>query len=195
LGNLKHTIGKLWPTCTVTVFGSYATDLYLPDGDLDIIVRNCTSPVTKALHRISARIQQSATNVLVIAHAKVPILKFQDAESQIWVDISVNTGNGEGNTRMVNYFLRRYPVLRPLVIVLKVYLAQRELKDPSRGGLGSYTLILMIIFFLKQRAPKTGDLGLLLVSFLSFFGNEFDFKQNVMCLLVNKFLQSRDCTS
>ena len=33
--------------------------------------------------------------------------------------------------------LTSYPQLRPLVIVLKLFLARHELNDPSVGGLGS----------------------------------------------------------
>ncbi|CAG8783532.1 4419_t:CDS:2, partial [Acaulospora colombiana] len=30
---------KLWPDATATAFGSYATSLYLPTGDIDIVIQ------------------------------------------------------------------------------------------------------------------------------------------------------------
>ena len=38
IDRIKKTIQKLFPRAKVLVFGSFATKLYLPDGDVDIAV-------------------------------------------------------------------------------------------------------------------------------------------------------------
>lgn len=41
------------------------------------------------------------------------------------------------------------PLLRPLCLLLKAMLAQRDLNDPSKGGLGGYSLVNMIVYYLR----------------------------------------------
>jgi len=41
------------------------------------------------------------------------------------------------------------PALRPLILVVKGFLSQRNLNDASKSGLGSYAVILMCISFLQ----------------------------------------------
>ena len=47
------------------------------------------------------------------------------------------------------------PPLRPLVLVLKFFLAQRGLNETFTGGVGSYMLQLMVVSFLQQRTTRT----------------------------------------
>lgn len=63
------------------------------------------------------------------------------------------------------------PPLRPLCLVLKIFLQQRELNEVFTGGIGSYALLAMIMAHLQLHASWTtgrdneleGNLGVLLV--------------------------------
>ena len=52
---------------------------------------------------------------------------------------------------VIKGYVAQLPALRPLVLVLKAYMAVQNLNSPAFGGLGSYALIFMIITFLKVR--------------------------------------------
>lgn len=52
-----------------------------------------------------------------------------------------------------------WPMLRPLVLVLKLFLQQRELNEVYTGGIGSYALITMLIAFLQLHNSRRRGAG------------------------------------
>lgn len=50
---------------------------------------------------------------------------------------------------LLQRFLSEAEEIRPLTLLLKAYLRQMGLNEPYTGGIGSYTLILMIISYLQ----------------------------------------------
>lgn len=65
----------------------------------------------------------------IIAKAKVPIIKFEDVSSGINFDISFDAANGPQAAENVKALIERLPPMRPLILVLKVFLQQRELNE------------------------------------------------------------------
>ena len=66
----------------------------------------------------------------------------------------------------------KFKDLRTIVIVLKKLLEYKDLNEPYRGGLSSYSLVLMITSFLNicDAHNKSKNLS----EFLNFYGNYFD---------------------
>lgn len=140
------------PLLQPQVFGSCATDLFLPLSDVDVVILGVDpSPHTLRMLADSVVRASMATAPQVIDKAKVPIVKFVDSKTGIQVDVSFNQENGIHNTKVVNDFLREYDVLRPLVLVLKHFMQSRDLQEPYTGGIGSYALTLMLVSFLQVR--------------------------------------------
>lgn len=83
---------------------------------------------------------------------QVPIIKVTEANTEIRLDISFNMTNGVGSAELILRYLEKYPCLRYLAMVLKQFLLQRDLNEVWTGGIGSYSLILMIVSFLQ--VPK-----------------------------------------
>jgi len=54
--------------------------------------------------------------------------------------------------------MQEFPVLPFLVLVLKQFLSQRDLNDVYTGGLGSYSLILLIVSFFQVEFCYAFDL-------------------------------------
>ena len=52
--------------------------------------------------------------------------------------------------------MQQYPALQYLVLILKQFLSQRDLNDVYTGGLGSYSLILLIVSFFQVKL-QTGN--------------------------------------
>ena len=67
----------------------------------------------------------------IIAKAKVPIIKFKEASSGLDFDISFNAANGPQAAEYVRELMQRLPPMRSLILVLKVFLHQRELNEVS----------------------------------------------------------------
>jgi hypothetical protein len=64
-------------------------------------------------------------------------------------EAATKSHNGAAAREYVIERLRQFPALAPLVLLLKSYLHQRGLNDVYTGGLGSFSLTLMLVFYLE----------------------------------------------
>lgn len=125
-----------------------------------------------------------ATDVQVIARAKVPIIKFVCTHGKYKVDISVNQTNGIDASHFVQDWLHKMPALRPLIMATKLLLSQRGMSEVFSGGLGSYSVICLVISHLQMH-PKVQrgeidpscNLGVLFLEFLELFGKNFGYDE------------------
>lgn len=69
--------------------------------------------------------------------------------TDVRVDISFNMNNGVKSAEMIKHYMSVYPMLPKLVLVLKQFLAQRDMNEVFYGGISSYSLILMVVSFLQ----------------------------------------------
>ena len=65
------------------------------------------------------------------------------------IDIGINNVDGLLTRNLIKTYLQQMPALRPLILVFKRLLEQRELNNASKSGLGSYAATLMCINFLQ----------------------------------------------
>ncbi|KII94216.1 hypothetical protein PLICRDRAFT_420169 [Plicaturopsis crispa FD-325 SS-3] len=185
-GRFRH------PDTQVYLFGSLAVDLCLPDGDIDLALKlpdvrrpNETKRSLFALQRIL--IDNSITDRVDVRHfARVPIVQFKTAPryGSIKVDIGINNGDGIDGIAPMKAYMREFPALRPLVLVLKMFLVHRGMADASTSGLSSYTVFCMVASFLQLNPTslpqesisnplESESLGTLLLGFLSYYGHDF----------------------
>ena len=59
----------------------------------------------------------------------MPIIKFQDIQSGVNFDISFDAANGPEAAEYVRALMQKLPPMRPLLLILKVFLHQRELNE------------------------------------------------------------------
>ncbi|WFD37044.1 polynucleotide adenylyltransferase [Malassezia cuniculi] len=186
---LQHVICEQWPDADVRSFGSQDTQLYLPQGDIDIVVlsQDMESRSREVVLRQLAsclRFHNLATDIQVIARAKVPIIKFVCTYGRFNVDISINQANGLQAAHFIDRWIAREPAIRPLVRVVKQLLQQRSLSEVFTGGLGSYSVTLLVLSFL-QLHPKlqrgeiiaSHNLGVLLMDLLELYGKNFGYDE------------------
>jgi DNA polymerase sigma len=74
------------------------------------------------------------------------------------VDIGINNTDGVRAIEVINGYLAKMPALCPLILFVKGFLAQRNLNDASKAGLGSYAVTLMCIHFLQVFSLNLVDL-------------------------------------
>ena len=72
-----------------------------------------------------------------------------DDAGRIQVDVSVNQTNGLSAGGIINTYLDKIPGARQLIMVVKAFLSQRSLNEVFTGGLGSYSVICLVISFLQ----------------------------------------------
>ncbi|KAF5730671.1 Nucleotidyltransferase family protein isoform 1 [Tripterygium wilfordii] len=174
-------IKYIWPNCRVEVFGSFKTGLYLPTSDIDVVIlgsgiRN-PQPGLQALSRALSQ-RGIAKKIQVIARARVPIIKFVEKKSGVAFDVSFDVQNGPVAADFIKDAVSKWPPLRPLCLILKVFLQQRELNEVYSGGIGSYALLAMLIAMLQclreSHPVPEHNLGVLLVHFFDFYGRKLN---------------------
>ena len=111
---------------------SQLTKILTPASDLDIAVLGVpedaadhpTEVYLKLAERFRAEAARSgmATYVEAIVKAKVPIVKLDHARSGLSVDICINNDSGSRTGALIRRYVREYPPLRPLTLVLKLFL-------------------------------------------------------------------------
>ncbi|KAG6790455.1 hypothetical protein POTOM_006609 [Populus tomentosa] len=174
-------IKYIWPNCKVEVFGSFRTGLYLPTSDIDVVILDSglKSPQI-GLNALSRALSQKgvAKKIQVIAKARVPIVKFVEKRSGVSFDISFDVNGGPIAAEFIKNAISKWPELRPLCLILKVFLQQRELNEVYSGGISSYALLAMLMAMLQShrecQATLERNLGLLLIHFFDFYGRKLN---------------------
>ncbi|KAG8914857.1 hypothetical protein FRC01_003885 [Tulasnella sp. 417] len=185
---IRRAVKKSVPAATVTPFGSFGTNMYLPGGDIDLVVviPGLETDVKQTLREIarSLRKQHVARDMIVIDKAKVPIIKFTSISGDFAVDISINQTNGIRAAQLINGFVDHYPALRYIVMVVKMFLARRGMNEVRTGGLGSYSTVCLVVSFLQMHPKiRNGEidpmenLGVLLVEFFELYGHYFNYHE------------------
>ena len=64
------------------------------------------------------------------------------------MDIVVNREDGLKGLSLVSKLLESFKELRPMYFVIKAFLKYKNLHKPYKGGIGSFTLINMIVCYL-----------------------------------------------
>ncbi|KAK9374720.1 uncharacterized protein V1513DRAFT_444960 [Lipomyces chichibuensis] len=183
---VQKCVKSLWSDATVCVFGSYATNLYLPDSDIDIVIVSDSGQYDNrsSLYQLANALKSAkiAINVEVIAKARVPIIKFTDRISMVNVDISFERYGGVVAANTILHWVAARPGLRELVMIIKYFLAKRDLNSVPNGGLGGFAVVCMVLSFFQMH-PKivSGEilpeenLGVLLIQFLELYGKNFNY--------------------
>lgn len=147
---IKKVVKELYPDAVVMVFGSCATGLNLPNSDIDLLVYNPQVKELTMLNKLCNNLvkQIEVQSIEPLKFTKVPLIKLQEKNSKINVDISFNRTNGIYCVKLVKFLQKKYPELRPLILILKAFLKSRELNETYHGGVGSFLLTMLVTSFL-----------------------------------------------
>lgn len=176
-----------YPVAQVECFGSFATGLYLPTSDIDIVVLGKWSGNELPLWTLKEDFLRSGialeSGIKVLDKATVPIIKVKDVETGITVDISFNQINGINTAFKIREFIQEFPRTKELVLIIKQFLVQRDLNEVFTGGISSYGLILLVVAFLRSyyyeypHSYENENLGILLCSFFELYGHNFNWNE------------------
>lgn len=149
------------------LFGSQKTGLAVPSSDIDIRVcvnekvaseaGSLTTDRYRMVALAKAMIHDNPDYMLVVfRHAKYPIISAQHRETGLDVQI-VMSPSSEPSQQYVKKYLAEYPHLKTVYMLLRMALGLRGLTDVFNGGVGSYSLFIMIVAALKHVGVKPGD--------------------------------------
>ena len=197
INNLKGHIRSIWPDAELHCFGSFATDLYLPGSDIDCVVisKRGRYDNKSSLYQLTSYIRNHnlGVEVVPIAKAKVPIIKFVDPKTRIHIDISFEKTNGLTAAKLIIDWLAQTPGLRELVLIVKHFLAVRKLNEVHVGGLGGFSIICLVYSFLKlhprlstNNIDPMENLGCLLIEFFELYGYNFGYDSVALAFNSNK---------
>ncbi|KAH9251862.1 hypothetical protein BASA81_010305 [Batrachochytrium salamandrivorans] len=177
---------ELWPKSQTDVFGSFATGLCLPESDVDISVFNVPKNAIQQLSREFSN-RKMTDWMEVISKAKVPIIKLKFKGSKYPCDVCFDQIGGLQTAMLIKRVCSELPEVKCLVLVIKHFLAQRNLNNTYQGGMGSYLCFLTCVA-LVQRCRKLFDphrlnLGFLLLEYFNFYGHVLDFERVGISLL------------
>ncbi|KAJ8517208.1 hypothetical protein ONZ45_g5584 [Pleurotus djamor] len=192
---IQQAVTKAYPDAQVLPFGSFATKLYLPLGDIDLVILSdkLENGYKDYVLRDLAHVVKRAgitSNVTIISKARVPIIKFTSTHGSFHVDISIGQIGGLKSVDVVNNFLKTMSLnstgnaLRALVLIAKAFLSQRSMNEVYTGGLGSYSIVCLAISFLQMH-PKIRrgeidpdkNMGVLVVEFFELYGCYFNYDE------------------
>ncbi|KAL8937397.1 MAG: hypothetical protein Q9211_003709 [Gyalolechia sp. 1 TL-2023] len=193
--HVKHVIGSTLDGCSCDVIGSYSTGLALAYSDIDFAitlphVKKEAMTYRKSLN--GSKFQKTYRRVLLklrqafaedanflnftgeLVDARVPIVRVthQTTGQEIQVQISTGTRQRQRQQHILAY-LAEYPTLRPLYFVIRSCLEMRQLNITFEGGLGSYSILMLIVNALKHASGRYDphDVGSQLLHVLDFYSS------------------------
>lgn len=191
--DLNQKISNRFHGGEIHAFGSFMTELYLPTGDMDLVMCSRSGPAVFAsrnhLHNFRRFLVKTGLaydeygQIEVIAGARVPLVKYIDTHTGLKVDVSFENKSG---INAINTFLewkQKHPAMPILVTLIKHFLTMRGLNEPVNGGIGGFTIICLVVSMLQMRpAYQSRDmksehhLGELLMDFFDLYGNKFNYE-------------------
>ena len=169
------------------IIGSRSSGLAMPLSDIDLNIvptegrsddvfgRETSLANLRKIHKSMRKCSRAFRFVEFVNRAKIPIVRAVHRATGLDVQVQ-QTISAYNSTKYVAVYMRQYPTLRSLFILLRHLLIMRGLSDGSQNGLSSYPLLNMILASLKLDEEKAGteDVGGQLLSFLKLF-SELDF--------------------
>jgi len=178
---IKRVVKDSYPDAVVMVFGSCATNLNLPNSDIDLLVYYPEVKEVTMLNKLCNNLVKhiEVQSIEPLKFTKVPLIKLREKHTKINVDISFNRTNGIYCVKLVKFLQKKYPELRPLILILKAFLKSRELNETYHGGVGSFLLTMLVTSYLQRKYKEGGtdkmDLGKHLIDFFYLYGQVFNY--------------------
>ena len=152
--HLKRRFDIKFRGSSLTTFGSSQSGLGLRNGDVDLCLEFSGEKPKKVLNKIARMLRDDGMeDVTLIAHAKVPIVKFVDQRSKIPVDISINNSLAIYNTKLLKAYSDCDSRVRPFILAIKHWALHRGICNAAYGTFSSYAWTLIALQSLQTSSP------------------------------------------
>ena len=168
--HIKEAISSQYPYAITNIYGSHATNLCLPESDIDMVISYDSyawNPIQLLSSIEQLLVTQGVTSTTeLIKSASIPLLKLISSEHYglVKVDISVKTKLHQGMNciELINSYLKQFPQIEPVILAVKNMLRIAKMNNPYKGGLSSYAVVLMIVDYTQKYGVKMSSAELLL---------------------------------
>ena len=193
---IKDIIELNFPNYKCSLYGSFITGLSLPNSDIDILITRKDEEKEKInlqknlLEIYTILKQKNIFTDLEMINAKVPIITGLYISTKIHVDISLFKKNGVDAAEIINKIIAIYPEIRPLMLLIKYVIRQRNLNQIYTGGISSFIIFTLLYYYIADsrkiieseinnngEKEKLLTLGHLLVGFFNFYAFEFRYEK------------------
>jgi non-canonical poly(A) RNA polymerase PAPD5/7 len=193
IADIESVISQILPGRTFEIIGSQRTGLATAVSDIDIRLGFSEEVLAETDTAADMAPRVRARNILVndlrklckhfeksndykhvgLRHARYPLISMQHRKSGL--DVQIVLSNDSALSRSyIDRYLAEMPSLLPVYTLLKATFDLRGLSDVYLGGLGSYSLFMLLVASLKlSQNVRPDDPAQQLLSFLSFF-NKLD---------------------
>lgn len=117
-------------------------------------IQNASVPVVKLTADVSLLRCAKASDAALATRCPVKLENVDQQHDEeracIAVDVTLDSNIGDAPIALRDFVcaqLQRFPIIRPLVLVLKHFLFEQGLNDAYKGGLSSHSVILLLIFY------------------------------------------------
>jgi non-canonical poly(A) RNA polymerase PAPD5/7 len=194
VSRMDRAVKGTFPSLNVRAFGSFASGLYLPTADMDLVAcstrfleggRAEISPTRNWIFKFAACLKRAGiaieSSVTVISNARVPLVKFVEKVTGLRVDVSFENDSGLLANNTFRLWKQQYPAMPVIVSLIKQFLVMRGFSEVFTGGLGGYTVICLTVTILRILEERNGrdwdamqSLDTVLMTFLVHYGRDFD---------------------
>ncbi|KAJ5747214.1 uncharacterized protein N7511_008910 [Penicillium nucicola] len=191
INRVETAFRQRYSNVQVKAFGSYASGLYLPTADVDLVLLSSNFSRHKIrtfgerkgqIYGFSAFVKGSnlavPNSIECIAGARVPILKWVDKLTGLRVDLSFDNDSGLIANETFKKWKDQFPAMPVILSVIKQFLLIRGLNEVPTGGLGGFSITCLVTSLLQHypQGHAQPNLGSLLVDFFYFYGKHFRYE-------------------
>ena len=184
-------IKDLLPSSSLTLLGSRSSGLATPTSDFDFSITLPSSQTVtaengkaltarqqilaslRALREVEKRLRKTEQIIdIEMVTARVPLVSCRHRATRLNIQLQTLSPFHAAQQYTAAY-LAELPSLRPLYVLIRHSLEMRGLTTVFEGGLGSYTILMMIVTALKHASGKFApdNLAGQLLHVLDFYGN------------------------
>jgi len=182
LAALRAQLQPAFPGARLLLFGSRAAGLQLPGADADLLLllrpagdggehrrERALGALRRARSLLEASRQVRPGSSVLLARARVPLLRFATAEARVACDLCCHAPGaaaaegdegaeaaGAAAAEWARQQARAQPQLRPLLLALKALVGGAGLGDASTGGLGGHALLCIALAYLRLEGARPG---------------------------------------
>lgn len=187
LRDVKSIVKKSHPSASVDLLGSYCSGLASATSDLDLRLslpsllkdplsrgpspgrKKSRNTGLKTLQKLATALSKSMSfSDVQMKWGRVDILDIIHCPTKIQVQVQF-APTPPASLQYIAKYLSEFPTLRPLYILLRSALNIRGLNNVWCGGLGSYTILLMIVYALNASELPRHDIAAQLLYILKLY--------------------------
>ncbi|XP_071964879.1 poly(A) RNA polymerase GLD2-like [Antedon mediterranea] len=159
--DLATVIQFLYPYGGLFLVGSSMNGFGSTDSDVDMCLMISNETISQKhtakmmLQRILVELSRRSFHFVrkpLVIPAKVPILKFYDCLRKIECDLNINNATGIRNTYLMQLYSKLDWRVAPLILAIKKWASDVGINDASKGTLSSYSVVLMVLYYLQVGA-------------------------------------------